>query len=181
MPATADTPRIPAPDAVGRALSWRGVMAGPLVAAVLVVVALWGTADAGVGFRDPDHVALGYVAMVGGAVILLVALDIFLRAARGAGTLRPGRGAVARVREERWTRERGIAVGVAIVSFYAAYLAYRNLKGVVPLLRPGELFDTQLAALDRALFGGNDPAVLLHTILGRGASTQVMSVVAFAG
>ena len=41
-------------------------------------------------------------------------------------------------------------------------MAYRNLKSVVPLLRPGELFDRQLAELDRGMFGGHDPAALLH-------------------
>jgi membrane-associated phospholipid phosphatase len=80
------------------------------------------------------------------------------------------------VREERWTRERGIAVGVAILSFYASYLAYRNLKGVVPLLRPGELFDHRLGALDRTLLAGHDPAALLHSLLGTGeVPAQILS------
>ena len=54
-------------------------------------------------------------------------------------------------------------------------MAYRNLKSVVPLLRPGELFDRQLADLDRALFAGNDPAALMHSVLGTGLSTHVLS------
>ena len=37
------------------------------------------------------------------------------------------------------------AVGIALVSFYATYLAYRNLKAIVPFLRPDDLFDRQLA------------------------------------
>jgi ABC-type sugar transport system permease subunit len=175
MPATADTPRIPAPQAV-RALPWRGVMAAPLVAVVTVVAALLATGDAGVSFRDPDHVAAGYVAMVGGAVFVLVGVDIFLRAALAAGTHRPSKAALKRVREERWTRERGLAVGVTIVSFYVAYLAYRNLKAVVPLLRPGELFDHRLGHLDRTLLGGHDPAALLHSLLGTGeVPAQILS------
>jgi membrane-associated phospholipid phosphatase len=56
-------------------------------------------------------------------------------------------------------------------------MAYRNLKGVVPLLRPGELFDRQLADFERGLFGGNDPAALLHSLLGTGVQTQILSVV----
>ena len=44
------------------------------------------------------------------------------------------------------------------MSFYVTYLAYRNLKSVVPLLRPDELFDGRLADLDRSLFAGSDPA-----------------------
>jgi hypothetical protein len=72
---------------------------------------------------------------------------------------------------------RGIAVGSALVSFYVTYLAYRNLKSVVPLLRPGDLFDRQLADVDRALFAGHDPAALLHSLLGTALPTQVLSMV----
>jgi hypothetical protein len=42
-----------------------------------------------------------------------------------------------------------VAVASALVSFYVTYLAYRNLKSILPLLRPGELFDRQLADADR--------------------------------
>jgi hypothetical protein len=45
----------------------------------------------------------------------------------------------------------------------------------VPLLRPGELFDRQLSEVDRSLFGGNDPAVLLHEVLGTGVQAHFMS------
>jgi hypothetical protein len=54
-------------------------------------------------------------------------------------------------------------------------MAYRNLKSVVPLLRPGDLFDRQLADLDRDLFGGNDPAQLMHDVLGWWLPTHVLS------
>ncbi len=168
-------PAVP-PDAV-RPASWRGLAAGPAVAVLTVVAALVATHSAGVAFRDPDHVALGYVAMVGAAVALLVGSDIVLRAARGAGTRRPSRAAMRSVQRERWAPARGLAVGCALVSFYVTYLAYRNLKAVVPMLRPGELFDSQLAGLDRSLFGGHDPAVLVHSLLGTGISTQVLSSV----
>ena len=66
-------------------------------------------------------------------------------------------------------------MGIALISFYVTYMAYRNLKAIVPLLRPGELFDRQLADLDRSLFGGHDPAVLLHTLLGTGIPTHLLS------
>jgi hypothetical protein len=81
---------------------------------------------------------------------------------------------MARVRRERWTRSRAIAVGIALVSFYVSYFAYRNLKSVVPLLRP-ELFDRQLLEIDRGMFGGNDPAAILHALLGTGIATQFFS------
>jgi uncharacterized membrane protein len=152
------------------------VIAGPIVAAVTLSGALIGTHQAGVPFRDPDHVVgkrLTYVALL---VLALVGLDIAVRAGHRARTWRPSLAAMRAVRRERWHRERGWAVASAIVSFYITYLAYRNLKSIVPLLRPGELFDTRLAEWDRSLLGGNDAAELLHDLLGTGAATHVLSL-----
>jgi PAP2 superfamily protein len=154
----------------------RLLVAGPVVAIVSMVAAVVATDAAGLPIRDPDHVAGRRLLILFALVGALVLADVWVRAARRTHRRWPGREAMAAVRRERWTTRRCIAVATALTSFYVSYLAYRNLKSVVPLLRPGELFDTQLADLDRALFGGNDPAVILHTILGRGASTQVLSL-----
>src|SRR3954453_22848105 len=54
-------------------------------------------------------------------------------------------------------------------------MAFRNLKSIVPLLRPDVLYDRQLGELDRDLFGGNDPATLIHDLLGTGVTTHVLS------
>ncbi len=153
------------------------LVAGPVVAMFSVLTALLTTDAAGVPLRDPDHVAGRRLVLIGGLVVLLIALDVVVRAARRSGLLWPSRAAIESVRRERWTRGRGIAVGSALISFYVTYLAYRNLKSVVPLLRPGELFDRQLAEVDRSLFGGSDPATLLHTLLGTGMPTHVLSAV----
>jgi membrane-associated phospholipid phosphatase len=154
---------------------WRGLAAGPVVAIVTVLAGLYVTQEAEVPLRDPDHVAALYLALVGFGVAVMVGIDIAIRAARLSGSLRPSRAALRRVRQERWTRRRTVAVGIALVSFYVTYMAYRNLKAVVPLLRPGDLFDRQLADLDRNLFLGNDPAALMHTVLGTGIVTHVIS------
>jgi membrane-associated phospholipid phosphatase len=100
---------------------------------------------------------------------------VVVRASRRAPGRIPSWSLIAQVRRERWTPRRGLIVGTTLVSFYASYFAYRNLKSVVPLLRPNELFDRQLADWDRALFGGNDPAALLHTLLGTGIATHALS------
>ena len=133
------------------------------------------TNEVGLPLRDPDHVAALYLALVGFGVALLVGLDIVLRAGRLAGGFPPSRAALRRVRRERWTARRALIVGTALVGFYLTYMAYRNLKSVVPLLRPGDLFDPQLADLDRSLFGGHDPAALLHSLLGTGVQTHILS------
>ena len=159
-----------------REVGWRLVAGPPLVALVTVVAALIATAEAGFTFRDPDHVAALYVVEVGAGVALLVLLDVYLRARRRTGLRWPPRSELAVVRRERWTAKRTAAVAIAIVAFYATYLAYRNLKASLPLLRPGDLFDTQLADADRFLFFNNDPAALLHDLLGTGIAAHLLSV-----
>ena len=154
--------------------------AGPIIAAVTTIAALIATGAAGVTFRDPDNVAALYVLEVGAGVALLIGLDIFLRARRQTGTRWPPRAAMAAVRRERWTPARAGIVAIAIVAFYASYLAYRNLKSVVPLIRPDELYDAQLADVDRVMFLGNDPAALLHGLFGTGASAHVISALYIA-
>ncbi len=156
--------------------TWRALAGGPLIAIGLVSAAVIACNEAGVSFRDPDNVAAQYVVLVGAGVALLVAVDVALRAARLTGTRWPTRDAMRAVRRERWTAGRAAAVAIALVSFYATYLAYRNLKSIVPFLRP-DLFDTDLADVDRAIFLGHDPAALLHGLLGTGAAAHVLSSV----
>ncbi|HEX6945480.1 MAG TPA: phosphatase PAP2 family protein, partial [Casimicrobiaceae bacterium] len=155
--------------------TWRGVWAGGLVAAATVIGGIIATDSVGLALRDPDHVAALYLGLVGLGVALLVVLDVALRARSRAGGRRPTRAEMAVVRRERWTPARMAAAGLALVGFYATYMAYRNLKAIVPLLRPGDNFDAQLADADRAIFAGNDPAALLHTLLGTDVVTHVLS------
>ena len=80
-----------------------------------------------------------------------------------AARCRPSLTALRDVRRERWTRHRGIAVTGALVGFYVTYVAYRNLKTVVPLLRPDELYDKELTHVDSIVFGfGKEPWEILH-------------------
>jgi hypothetical protein len=162
------------------AATWRTVVAGPAVAVVAVVLALVGTQAAGVPFADWEHAVAERLALMACIVAVLMLLDIVVRAARRSGTLAPSPAAMRSVREERWPLRRVSAVASALVSFYVTYLAYRNLKSVVPLLRPGELFDRQLADYDRILFAGNDPAALLHTLLGTGITAEALAHVYMA-
>jgi hypothetical protein len=136
----------------------REMAAAPLVAVATLVVALLTTAAAGVPLRDPNGVSWGRLTNALVLVGVLIAVDCVLR----------GR--------ERWPRERLALTGGVVLAFYATYFAYRNLKSVVPLLRD-ELFDRRLAEIDRSVFGGSDPATVLHDLLGTGLSAEVLSVV----
>jgi hypothetical protein len=158
-------------------LDRRMLLAGPIVAFVTVLAALLATDAAGVPLRDPDHVAGRRLLLVIWFVLGLVALDVVVRAVRHSPGRWPTREALLIVRRQRWTLGRAVAVASALLAFYGTYLAYRNLKSVVPLLRPGDLFDQQLADVDRGLFFGHDPSALLHGLWGTGASTHVMSFV----
>ena len=153
------------------------MLAGPVVAACTGLAALIATSEAGVPLGDPGHAASRRFEVSVWLVVLLVMLDVVIRAARREGALRPSSAALRRAWRERWTPARLLAVAGAVVSFYATYLAYRNLKSVVPLLRPGVLYDRALGDLDRSLLAGHDPAALLHGLLGTGVSAHFLSVV----
>ena len=168
----------PTADARPQPSRWselRLLAAGPIIAAFTVIAALIACDRAGVSFRDPDHVAALYILEVGAGVALMIAIDIYIRAARRNGTRRPTRTMLGAIRGERWTASRLAAVASSIVAFYVTYLAYRNLKSLPPLLRPDVLFDSQLADVDRFLFFGNDPAALLHALFGTGVAAHVFS------
>jgi len=169
----------PAPRRVdGEIVPLRSVVAVPIVALVTVIFALVATHEAGIGFRDPDNVGARRLAMVWGFAAALVLVDIVIRAARRTGSVKPSLTALRDVRRERWTRHRAIAVTGGLVGFYVTYVAYRNLKTVVPLLRPDELYDKQLTHVDSVWFGlGKEPWEILHSVLGTGVSTQILSSV----
>lgn len=156
-------------------VSWRVLLAAPAVAVATTIVALLAANSAGIPFRDPDHVAAGYVLEVGAGIGVLIYLDILIRAGWRGRLPLPERALLGDVWRTRWRGQRLAGVAVGVVSFYATYLAYRNLKGALPLLRPGDIFDTQLARVDQAIFLGNKPQDLLHSLLGTGISTQILS------
>ncbi|HEY2637896.1 MAG TPA: hypothetical protein VGI54_10935, partial [Solirubrobacteraceae bacterium] len=155
----------------------RAVVAGPVVAAATLIAAVAVTRAAGVPLRDPGHVSVVRLGIAAALVLAVAAVDAVVRGARRTGRLLPSGAALRAVGRERWPARRVAAVAIALVSFFATYMAYRNLKSVVPLVRPGDLFDGPLQSVDRSLFGGSPPAVVLHSALGTSVATPVLSVV----
>jgi hypothetical protein len=145
-----------------------------------LLLALVATRVAGVTFRDWEHAVAWRLVQMACVVAVLVVFDIMVRATARSRKLGPSWAAVREVRRERWPWRRLAAVGGALVSFYVTYLAYRNVKSAVPLLRPDDVFDGQLASFDRTLFGGNDPAALLHSLLGTGIAAEALALVYMA-
>jgi hypothetical protein len=156
---------------------WRAALGGPAVAVASLIAALIATRSAGLPLRDPDGVASGRLGIAALLVAGLVLVDILVRAWRRSPGRWPTRAALVAVRRERWTFARVLPVSIALLSFFASYFAYRNLKSVVPILRPEELFDDKLEHLDRSFFAGHDPSVLLHDLLGTGTAAHAMSFV----
>jgi len=62
------------------------------------------------------------------------------------------------------------------VTWYVAYVAFRNLKSYVPFVNR-RLWDDQLARLDKVLFLGQDPSGVLHDILGTQWAAWALSAV----
>jgi hypothetical protein len=152
----------------------RSVLAGPVVAVVAVASALVATGIAGLPLRDPGWVTVRRLSTAVAIVLAFVLLDALVRARR------PSPRAVGRALRAKWTRQRVAIVALAVLCFHVTYLAYRNIKSVAPLLRPGDVFDARLMDLERSLFGGRDPGVLLHDLLGTGASAHGLAWVYMA-
>lgn len=79
---------------------------------------------------------------------------------------------------EHWTRERVTLVVTGLISFYATYVSYRNLKNYLVFVRGRQTSqgDYELHKLDHFLLFGHDPGVLLHQLLGTGFAAQVLSI-----
>jgi membrane-associated phospholipid phosphatase len=76
-------------------------------------------------------------------------------------------GALRQVLADRWPHDQIRFTLIGLASWYLTYSAFRNLKNAVPFVND-RLWDAQLADLDRALWLGHDPAVVLHDLLGVG-------------
>jgi len=122
--------------------------------------------------RDPDGIAGPAFLRLPGAVLLLVLLDVAPRAVHRRGQMR-------QILRERYGPDRIALLTVGLAVFYTCYVSYRNLKGALPFARP-ERLDTQLLNLDRLMGFGQDPALLLHDLLGTGTTAHVLSTVYLA-
>lgn len=95
-----------------------------------------------------------------------------------AAKLNPGR-TVELFRERvhhHWTRERLTLMVLGVVCFYVTYVSYRNLKSFLPSLIQAK-YDRELHMVDRALFFGHEPSVLLHDLLGRDWAAHFLSAI----
>jgi len=125
------------------------------------------------GFIGPSYLRLPTI------LLLAFALDLVPRTLWVARA-NPRR--MAPVFKERlrshWTRDRLQLVVSGILCFYITYVSYRNLKSQLPFIEGiHHKFDRELFIIDKAVFLGHEPAIVLHDLLGDGISAEVLSSV----
>jgi hypothetical protein len=157
-----------------RAHVFMGSIAGSMaIAATLGAVLFHAKLADPDGFLGPLYLRLPTVLAIGFAIDL-VPRTLWL--SRG----NPAR--MAPVFRERlathWTRERVLLVVTGVLGFYLTYFSYRNLKSQLPFVEgSGHIFDRPLFSLDRALFLGHDPGLVLHDAFGTGFAAEFFSLV----
>ena len=126
--------------------------------------------------RDPDS-AVG-PAYIWVPVVLLAAFltDVVPRSLwRARNPLRVV-GVARQVVAERWTWAHVRFALLGLGAWYITYAGFRNLKSFVPFVNR-HLWDGVLEDVDRLMFFGHDPAVVLHDLLGTGAAAHFFSFV----
>jgi hypothetical protein len=158
----------------GDSFRFAGVLALGMAAAAGVVAAVYD-----LPLRDPDGFAGPNYLRLPLILLLAFLVDVVPRTVRRAPSWRAAVHTFALVSRERWPWAHVRFALMGLGTWYLTYVAFRNLKSFVPFVNP-ELQDRELAAFDRVLFLGHDPAVLLHALLGTGWSAHVMSFIYIA-
>jgi len=164
-----DVEQRPTPAETRAGWTWlAGVWA---VVAVFGVVTLVRSAQVGIGLRDPHgEIFVSRITLSAGIFVGLVLVDAVLRSRRA----RPHGWSwrhVSGVIRGRWTPRRLALTWSGLLAYHVTYFCYHNLKSWDVLNTPQ---DKALDRWDRALFLGHSPAVLLHDLLGQGASAWVL-------
>lgn len=155
-------------------LTWRPYAGAAALGALMVVLTLVIALVADLPIRDADGILGQRMWILLGTLLAFFAAEIVPRTVRKARRGVPFGAALRAVLEDRWSRRRLRVVAIGLLSFYATYLAYRNLKSFLPFL-VDQNHDRSLMDLERSFFGGSDPAELLHSVLGTGVAAHVLS------
>jgi membrane-associated phospholipid phosphatase len=129
--------------------------------------------------RDPDS-AVGPTWLRLPAILLVAFLaDVVPRSFyRARNPLRVWPQVVEVIRE-RWSMAHVKFALVGLGAWYVTYASFRNLKSFVPFVNR-HLWDGVLEDVDRVLWLGNEPADVLHDLLGTGVAAHVLSFIYIA-
>ncbi|MBC7631582.1 phosphatase PAP2 family protein [Aeromicrobium sp.] len=141
------------------------------VVAVFTVVTAVRSHQVDIPFRDPGgRIFLSRIALSLALLIVLSLLDAAMRVGRRNWTVRN----TAAMLQSRWPADRVLVAVGGLLTYHFAYACYRNLKSWVAF-NGGH--DDRLLSLDRNLFFGHSPAVLLHDLFGRQVAPHVIGVI----
>ncbi|MCU1634353.1 MAG: Inositol phosphorylceramide synthase [Micrococcaceae bacterium] len=122
------------------------------------------------GFLGPSYVRLPLILMA------MIFVDVVPRTLLERPPMRNAHHLVAAEFRRRWPVERLVTTSVGLLTFYLAYVSYRNMKSFLPFVRD-RVVDPLLQESDRWLTGGVHPGDALQQILGTGVSAHVLSAV----
>lgn len=144
------------------------------IAVATLIIALLVAASCGVPFRDPDGTTGPTYVRLPVILLLALVLDVVPRVVNRARKHQPVLATLRAVSRERlsWPYLRFTLIGLA--AWYTTYASIRNLKGFVPFVNHHS-YDAAFERLDRALFFGHVPAVVLHDLFGTGVAAHVLS------
>lgn len=149
------------------------------VSIVIGGLAVIGSASLGVPLKDPEGFLGPAYIRLPLLALLLFAIGLVPAAVRRQGWSRIPQGIVDVVKNE-WSLRRVLYIATGLATFYVCYVGYRNLKSVLPVHREGILFDQELLELDRWMFFGTDPAIVLHDLFGVNLTAGLLSFVYLA-
>ncbi len=130
--------------------------------------------------RDPDSVTGPAYLRLPAILLAAFLVDVVPRALWVSGR-RPWLAwrAARTVVRERWPASHVRFAFIGLAAWYVTYASFRNLKSFVPFVNR-HLWDGLLEDVDRVMFLGHDPAVLLHDWLGTGLAAHFFSFVYIA-
>jgi hypothetical protein len=141
-----------------------------LVVSFAMVTAGW-SYHVGIPVRDPGGAFfLSRIGVSIGLFAVFVLVDAAIRTGRGEWSV----GKTVAVLRGRWTKGRLALALSGLLAYHIVYFCYRNLKSWDVF---NAVHDDLLQRVDRWLFVGHSPALILHHLLGEHIAPYVLVVV----
>ena len=142
-----------------------------MIAAVFGVVTAIKSDAIGIPLRDPGgSMFRGRLASMAVLLAVFAVADVAVRAVRAGPSARQ----LAASARERLTARRLALIAGALLAYQIVYVCYRNLKSWDAFNTPR---DDDLLSLEKWLFFGHSPAVLLHDLLGQDVAAHVLAAI----
>lgn len=146
------------------------------VAASFTVLTIGTAVGFGLPLRDPDGFLGPSYVRLPAILALMVLADVAPRTLLRRPSVRTMHRVAATEFHRRWPVSRLVVTAMGLLTFYLAYVSYRNMKSFLPFVRD-RVADPLLQTSDRWLTGGHHPGDVLQQILGTGVSAHVLSSV----